>query len=100
MKNDENTEITDIPDYAIGLGIAGAIASLLWWIVFYGKVVADFGGSLDDFIPCFVSNFGDCGQISAIAKLSGFTPYSPYALWLCVVIFAGGIAVKSSRKKT
>lgn len=83
----------------VGLGLLLIAGALIWWMAFYGKVVEKTNSSLSEAIPCIFQYGGECGMVSAIASLVGYTPYSPTPFWAGVILFGAGIILRFSLKR-
>jgi len=83
----------------IGIGIAGLVGSLLWWLIFFSRVSRAFGGKASDLgnaLQCLVSNSGPCGFIAGIASAAGEFAYQPAFFWISAVVLMIGLVVTGS----
>ena len=83
-------------------GLAGVVLCVLWWALFYSRVIAFTGGSAHDFsqvLGCLIYSSAQCVIIKGISSLAGYWPYEPFFLWLSAGVFAVGAILRSAQDK-
>jgi|SRR5262249_28617914 len=83
------------------LGVVAALACLGWWAVFYSEVIRRTGSKdqLSDFAGCLLVDSTPCTIIKAVAKLAGYTPYEPFAMWGAGAVFVLGALIANARSR-
>jgi len=69
-------------------GIAGFIASTIWWYMFFEQML---GESVQEASECFYQTTVKCEVGNLVGQVGDVPPYSPASLWLSGVIFIAGV---------
>src|SRR5262245_528167 len=87
----------------MGIGGAGVAACVIWWSVFYTKVLEAMGATLKTedwsrgvahFSDCMFWDRPQCVTAKAAANLTGYAPYEPLFLWVSAGVLMAGIILK------
>jgi hypothetical protein len=84
----------------LGIGAAGIAASVLWWAMFYTKVLElrgatmtreDWNRGVSLFKDCMFWDRPQCVAVKETTNLAGYAPYEPLFLWLSVGVLLVGV---------
>ena len=90
----EQISLSTLSIVVLCLGAAGAVASTLWWAIFFrtfsNELHRRFGSdaithNLGGVVECLYQPSGVCGKLAALATVNGYIPYQPLALWVSIV---------------
>lgn len=78
------------------VGLVGIAGSILWWFVFYSRVISFAGGSSREFgraFGCLFYSSFECSFVKGVSSLAGLWPFEPFFLWLSGGILLAGLIV-------
>jgi hypothetical protein len=87
----------------MGIGVAGIVACVTWWAIFYTKVLDLMGATMKPedwqrgvalFSDCMFWDRPQCVAVKAATNLAGYVPYQPLFLWLSAGVLLAGILLK------
>jgi hypothetical protein len=75
----------------LGLGVLGAVVSVVWWYSFYSDVAKFVGATGPLPTTCIYALAGPCKMVSSVAGFVGAAAYDPIIFWLSAILCIIGL---------
>ncbi len=82
--------IRSIGKILFATGIAGFVAALIWWFMFFHQML---GENVKRASECFYRTTLECGVADAIGGVMDVPPYDPRLLWAAVALVVVGFLI-------